>query len=216
MVYNKPADQITKGERKASKAITFGLLYGGTPRGLAERAGLSVSDVTQVVDNFYRNFPGLQQFITEIKAKALEDRHVLTPFGRIRDLNQVLLSRGEFSAGRQAINTPIQSAASDIGLVVMYYLNRMIFHYKMQSRVIFGVHDSVLLDIHPDELDQITQWTKEGFQILQKTPLAKYRMFKILPIIGELVIGDNWAAVEGTNENYNPDAEILCSSLGDN
>jgi DNA polymerase-1 len=215
MVYNKPASKITKGERKASKAITFGLLYGGSPKGLAARSGLSVTDVKKVVKNLFDNFPGLEKFIEETKSKAIQQKYVETPFGRIRDLSNVLLAQGEWSAARQAVNTPIQSAASDIGLVIMYYLNKMIYYYKMKSRVIFGVHDSVILDIHPDEVETIIQYTQEAFQILQKTPLAKYRLFKILPIIGELVIGPSWAEVEGTNENFNPDKVILCSSIGE-
>lgn len=213
LIYGKSPDKVTQGERKASKAITFGLLYGGSPSGLAQRAGLTIPAVKKVIKELYAQYPGLERSIRESQEKALAAGGVTTPFGRFRDLKSLMTAYGMSDAARKAINTPIQSAASDIGLVIMYHVNNRIYQHQRKSSVIFGVHDSVLIDIAPLEVSYVASYVQQAFMFLSKTPLATYRLFNALPITGELIIGKSWAAVEDTNENYDPVRVIPCSSL---
>jgi len=213
LIYNKPTNKVTKAERKASKAITLGLLYGGSPAGLAQRSGLSIPTVRSVIVELFNHYPGLERSIIESQENALSAGMITSPFGRVRDLKAIILKYGERDAARKAINTPIQSAASDVGLVIMYNCNHRIEEFGLNSTVTFGVHDSVLTDIYPGEKGLVTEYVQESFRLLHKTPLAKYRLFSKLPITGQLVLGKCWAEVEDTNEFYNPTDIIDCSSI---
>lgn len=213
--FRKPKDQVTAGERKKSKGVTFGLLYGGSPAGLAARTGLDVKAVEEILQEFFHSFPKLMDFIERTKKEGIREGYVSTPTGRIRDLRGLILQRGESDAERKAINTPIQGTASDVALIIMLNTARRLRELKMKSRVIFGVHDSVLLDIHPEELDRVPQVVQDAFLQIGHSPLADLELFPKLPLVGELVIGKTWAHVESTNENYDKEGNLTypCTSI---
>lgn len=212
--FDKPAEEVSAKERKASKPITFGLLYGGSTKGLSERSGLPEAQVAKGVSLFYKRFTKLNEFIETQKYLAVETGQSSTPLGRIRSLKDLIDEEGERSAERKGINTPIQGTASDVMLVIINSVFRQIEKAKLQSGVIFGVHDSSAHDVHPKELDPYVAIVRQAFRELGDTPLGDFRLWKHLPLTGEFIIGDTWASVESTNEEfYNPIAKYECSSL---
>lgn len=213
--FGKPKEEITSAERKKSKGITFGLLYGGSPAGLAQRTGLNVDAVEEILEKFFHGFPTLMSYIETTKLDGVTNGYVVTPTGRIRDLKGLIASRGEHDAERKAINTPIQGTASDVALIIMLNTAEQLRKQGMQSRVIFGVHDSVLLDIHPAEVDLIPPIVQSAFEQIQISPIGQLPLFPKLPLVGELVIGKSWAHIESTNENYDPDHNLTfpCTSI---
>ena len=213
MVFGKPEEEITSAERKASKAITFGLLYGGSDKGLATRAGLPVQQVTFVRQSFLSTFSGVNRYLETTKNDAIRTGWVESPLGRRRNIRHVYLREGEHGAGRKATNTPIQGTASDIMLFINNEVTRML-EAEFQSRPIFGVHDSTVLDIHPKEVDVVGRAVQQAFINLDSTPLADFPLFNKLPVIGELILGKSWAHTESTNEAYKPEETLVvqCSS----
>lgn len=202
MLYGIPMEEITSFQRKKSKGITFGLLYGGSPAGLAKRGIAPESEIKQVVKKFYGKFPALAHYIEQQKEEAITTGQSTSPLGRIRNLQTLIETEGESSAERKGINTPIQGTASDIMLQIISVVFDIVVANKLQSTPIFGVHDSSLHDVHPEEIDEMTYAVRQGFHSLNETPLAKLELWPDLPITGEFILGQTWAHVESTNEAY--------------
>jgi len=213
LCFEKTEEEITSAERKASKKITFGLLYGGSSKGLAARAGLPVQRVDKIIKVFFSKFPRLAQWFEEQRYQVITERHVTTVFGRTRDLTPELLLEGPSGAYRKAVNTPIQSLASDCMLVVLRTVYGLLREHRFDSRPIFGVHDSLLLDVAPGEEEAVGDFVQEGFRSLWDTPLSSDLPFwKDLPLTGEFILGPTWASVESTNAAYAPTFQLPCSS----
>lgn len=218
MVFGMEQDEITDTLRKASKKVTFGLLYGGSPRGISQRAGLKMDDIVQVLDVFFSQFPDLARWFKMMKRLSLTEDFVVTPFGRKRNIAEVLVAEGENGAYRKAVNTPNQSTASDAMLVVLWGIfKRLVAHRPpLRTRPIFGVHDSLVLEIGPGEEDIVAEIVQDSFKDLWQTPLRDLPLFELLPLVGELKMGPSWASVEETNEGYAPEREWKCTSKGGN
>lgn len=214
-VYHQKPEDITATQRKRSKAITFGLLYGGSVDGLAKRAGMSEKDVEYVVYSFFNEFTTLRYWMDSLISESTSTRSITTPTGRIRNLTQLIAIEGLSSAERKMVNTPIQGTASDIALSIMILVAKKFRELRMRSRVLFGVHDSILIDFHPDEVAEGAIIVQSGFEQLKNSPLAELELWGKLPFVGELVIGDSWAAVESTNDAYSPISKIPCSTHPD-
>jgi uracil-DNA glycosylase family 4 len=214
VVYGIKPQDITPFQRKKSKGVTFGLLYGGGAKGLSERIGVEESEVKKVIKSFYGLFPKLAAYIEEQKDLAITTGQSVTPLGRIRDLSNLIADEGESSAQRKGINTPIQGTASDVNLIIMNHILARVMKLNLQSSPVFGVHDSSVHDIHPDEVRVYSEIVQDAFHSLSRTPLAKLRLWKTLPLTGELLLGPTWASVESTCEGfYNPISRLECSSL---
>lgn len=210
-----PKDQVDATRRKKSKAITFGLIYGGSTQGLANRAMLSEDAVEHVLRRISENFPDLWKYIEKTKRLGIRNQEIFTLFGKRRSLRSLILISGEKDAARKAINTPVQGTASEITLFLMLKISKALYDHYKESMVIFGVHDSILLDIHPDEVDDVAFYTQQAFRELGDTALSRMPLYPSLPIVGELILGKSWAHIESTNESYDKDhnLEFPCSSL---
>lgn len=212
LAFGLPADDINAIQRKASKAVTFGLLYGGSINGIAGRAGLPTRQVKQVMGVYENEFPDLMNYLEKTRKLGINTQQSVSLFGRTRDLSSIIANEGEWGAERKAINTPIQSLASDLNLVILNTLDSKLRERHLKSRPLFLVHDSIVGEMYPGEDDSLAECVRAGFRALWFTPLAERPLFEKLPIIGELILGPNWAAVESTNENYDPVKVYPCSS----
>lgn len=220
MILRKDPSLVTSTERKASKKITFGILYGGTPKGLAERAGLSEKRVIEVLRVFRTEFPQLSRWLAdqavfvEKHGQGGEAVRITSPFGRIRKLSPGgIEGHGFGTATRQAVNTPIQSLASDIMLLVLRATTREIREKGLSSRPLFGVHDSLVFDVHDGEAEAFLKILENAFHSIGDSPLANLPLFPKLPILGDAALGPSWASVEETNGAYGPIATRRYSSL---
>lgn len=214
IIFKKKPEDVTSGERKKSKGVTFGLLYGGSAAGLADRVGVSEQEVTKILKEFFEAFPVLNKWIKRVKADSIKAGYVETVTGRRRDLTPIILSEGVRSAERKAINTPVQGAASDVALMILNYIGSTLRKSGLKSRPGFGVHDSVFVEIYPGETDRVARVVQEGFESVGESPLARLPLWKELPLIGEFIVGPTWAAVESTNEAYSPLDKFECSTHG--
>lgn len=208
----KEEDKITATERKAIKAITFGLLYGGSPGGLAKRAGLREKQVRQVLKVYESQFPRLMAYLKHIEDVVTPTGVVTLPFGRKRDLTARLKLYGNRDVYRKVVNTPIQGTASECMAVILRETDFQLRSRRMNSRPLFLVHDSMMLEIYPGEEDEVVEVVQGAFQKLAETPLQQFELFGTVPLVGDFVIGETWAAVESTNEAYNPRSTHPCSS----
>lgn len=212
LVYAIPLDQVTKEQRTNSKQIVFGLMYGGQPRGLAARLGVDVREVEYVVNSFFGKFPVLLRWLEEQKYRGVADKQITTLFGRVRDFRDALVYEDAMAVERKAVNSPVQGTASDVMLIIMDKIYTECLRLGLKSRPIFGVHDSTIIDIHPDEVDQIAGVVDSGFKAIALSPLGELDAWGGLAITGELILGKTWASVENTSEYYKPERLFAVSS----
>ena len=211
-VYNKPREEISPAQRKKSKGVTFGLLYGGSEAGLAKRVGVPERMVAKLVKNFYQRMPDLGRWLSETGMEGVNKKGIHTLFGRYRSFNQLMWKEGPNSVRRKAVNTPIQGTASDITLHIMADFVELLKKRGAKSFPLFGVHDSTLIWIAKDEVELVAECVQQAFLMLKNSPLADLELWPYLPIIGELVVGKTWAEVESTNGHYKPIASYPCTS----
>jgi uracil-DNA glycosylase family 4 len=213
-LYKKPPEQVTAVERKKSKAITFGVLYGGSPEGLATRTSFAIKEIREAQHLFETAFPTLMSWLRRVEDQGTAALRLTTLLGRTRELESVLLSEGESGVRRKCANSHIQSLASDINLMIAAEIVERFRVGRLESKFLFLVHDSILLDIHPDEVTRVAAIVQASYRAFwQGTPLEELPLISRLPIIGELIIGPSWASVESTNESYGPSRTWPCSSL---
>jgi len=144
----KDTDPVLKKKRQAAKSVTFGILYGQTPQGLADKLGISVEEAEQIIESFYQQFPKVREWVERIHQTLKKYRAVWTPVGRIRRFS--ILNSEAF---RQAQNFPIQSFASDITLSGAVEVNKQI--KKLGAKVIGLVHDSIVCEVPEDKVDEV-------------------------------------------------------------
>jgi DNA polymerase-1 len=198
-VYGKPEDQISKLERTYAKSTTFGILYGAGPSKIAEQAKCSVKDATAFIEEYFKLFPTLKKWIMQQKAYAQKHLYVKSLFGRIRRLPDAA-SRNEAmreAALRRAINTPIQSDASDITLYGLTRIHSFLNSFPhadhtKPSRLRGSVHDSILVTVHEDDLEQIASTIK--FDILE-SPNIDFILKSGVKLQSEISVGKNWGSV---------------------
>jgi DNA polymerase-1 len=195
-VYGKPEDQISKMERTYAKSTTFGILYGAGPAKIAEQVGCSITQATNFIEEYFRLFPTLKRWIIIQKAFAQKHLYVRSLFGRTRFLPDAN-SPNEFNrehALKRAINTPIQADASDITLYgltkIASYLNS--FPHtdpKQPSRLRASVHDSILISVHKDDIEEVAYNIKTN--ILEK-PDLDFLIKTGVSLRAEVSIGPTW------------------------
>jgi len=214
VLFKKNREDISAGERKKSKGVTFGLLYGGGPPYLAKKAGTSVVEVKKIMKDWFSNFPRASTYLDEMKKEGIKSKLVKTIFGRQRPLRDVVIVEGIHRAQRIAVNSPIQGTASDLNLMVLLYTANFLRREGLKSRPFMAVHDSSLLEVAEGEALHVAKGIQQGFETILDSPLGDLPLAKDIPFQGELAIGKSWAEVESTAEDYyDPDIIYPMNSL---
>ncbi|MCH5234851.1 MAG: DNA polymerase I [Muribaculaceae bacterium] len=153
-IYHKNPDEVTADERRHAKTANFGILYGISAFGLAQRLGIPRSDAKYIIDNYFETFPTIKRYMHDSVENARDNGYVSTKMGRKRRLPDINsknpVVRGY--AERNAINAPIQGSAADIIKVAMVDIYREFKEKNLKSRMIMQVHDELNFDVYPEEL----------------------------------------------------------------
>lgn len=206
--FGKSEKDVTKQERFVAKSVNFGgVLYGGSAKGIATRIHVAPAVVAKVQEWYKEEFVELTDWIEGQKDLAVKTSQVTTYFGRIRSLEGLRWDQKR----RIGVNTAVQSVASDVMLFIVTKLATLLRKHKLQSKILFPVHDELLLDIKRTELDQVVTLLKQAFKDVIKTPLGQLELASTLPISGILEYGESWLYVK--NEKYQPEGKIKISSL---
>ena len=156
-IYHKPLDQVTGDERRKAKTANFGILYGISAFGLAQRLNIPREEAKMLIDGYYTTFPQVRDYIDRSIAQAREKGYVTTLYGRRRMLPDIN-SRNAVVRGfseRNAINAPIQGTAADVIKLAMVRIYRRFQQEGIQSKMILQVHDELNFDVIPSELDRV-------------------------------------------------------------
>ena len=184
-IYKKPLEEVTRDERTKSKRANFGIIYGITVFGLAERLDIPREEAKMLIDGYFQTFPQVHDYMEKSKEIARQQGYVTTLFGRRRylpDINSHNATVRGF-AERNAINAPIQGTAADIIKVAMIRIHQRFKAEGIRSKMILQVHDELNFSVYPEEKEQVERIVLEEMQ--NAFPLA-------VPLVADSGFGQNW------------------------
>ena len=184
-VFHVPIEEVTKEQRSRAKAVNFGIIYGMSAFGLAERMEISRSEASEIIKKYFEEYAGIKEYMNRSIAIAREKGYAETILGRRRYLRDINSANGTMRsfAERNAINAPIQGSSADMIKIAMISIQRELDRLKMQSKMILQVHDELVFDAHLDELDTLKGIVND--MMVNALPLS-------VPVIVEINTGENW------------------------
>ena len=184
-VYGVAMDEVTKEMRRNAKAVNFGIIYGMSAFGLAERLGISRSEASQIIKNYFKEYIGIQEYIDKQVDFAKQHGYVETMLGRRRYLKDINAGNSVVRsfAERNAINAPIQGTSADMIKIAMANIHNEMMNNNMKSKMILQVHDELVFDVSKDELNHLSDIVKD--KMINALPLC-------VPIEVNLNTGTNW------------------------
>ncbi len=184
-VYGIPLDEVSREQRSKSKMVNFGIVYGISAFGLAQRLNISRTESADLIKAYNSEYPGIHKYMEKTIAFAQEHGYVETLTGRrryLRDINSRNATvRG--AAERNAINSPIQGTAADMIKLAMARIHRDLEKGEFQTRMILQVHDELVFELEPIEKEEITKIVEEGMK--NALPMD-------VPIEVDIGVGANW------------------------
>jgi DNA polymerase-1 len=184
-IYKKPIEEVTRDERTKSKRANFGIIYGITVFGLAERLDIPRDEAKMLIDGYFDTFPQVHDYMEKSKEVAREKGYVTTLFGRRRylpDINSHNATVRGF-AERNAINAPIQGTAADIIKVAMIRIFNRFKAEGISSKMILQVHDELNFSVFPEEKEKVESIVLEEMQNALNLSV---------PLVADSGFGQNW------------------------
>ncbi|MEE1089309.1 MAG: DNA polymerase I [Bacteroidaceae bacterium] len=184
-IFKKELSEVTADERRKAKTANFGIIYGISAFGLAERMGVSRTEAKQLIDEYFITYPGVKAYMDRSIAMAREEGFTTTLWQRrcyLPDINSHNATVRGY-AERNAINAPIQGTAADIIKVAMVRIHKRMQAEGVQSRMILQVHDELNFSVPPHEKETIQRIVIEEMQAA-----AQLRV----PLIADCGWGENW------------------------
>jgi DNA polymerase-1 len=186
-VYGVPEEEVTREQRYKAKSVNFGIIYGQGAFGLAENLGISRTEAKAIIDNYRKEFPGINRFMEDTVEFAKAQGYVQTLMGRkrwLRDINSSNFTVRGF-AERNAINSPIQGTAADMIKLAMIRIHLRMKKEAMASRMIMQVHDELVFDALRGEAEELRNLILE--EMSDALPLPND-----VPVVAEAGTGENW------------------------
>ena len=184
-IFGVAPEQVSKEERSRAKVANFGIIYGISAFGLSQRMGLSRKDSKEFIETYFATYPGIKEYMEKTIAQGREQGYVETIFGRKRylpDINSRNANLRSFNE-RNAINAPLQGSAADIIKIAMINLHKRMQEMRLKSKLILQVHDELVLDVVPEELELLSGLVKETMESVVELKV---------PLIAECGYGKNW------------------------
>ncbi len=173
-MYGVPMDEVTKEQRSDAKRINFGLMYGRGARSLSAQLGTDEERGRQLIDEYFANYPKVQRFLQRTANRAMRDRTLRTLAGRVRKFGNVPVADDRGAMRREAMNYPIQGAASDIAKLALGYVREEL--EGLDARLINCIHDEFVVECAEDISGEVSEKTRgamirAGEEILTRVPV---------------------------------------------
>ena len=184
-IFGIPHEEVTQDMRRIAKTANFGIMYGISAFGLAQRLRISRKDAQKIIDDYFAGFPSILSFIEDTKAAARETGYVETLFGRRRYIPEINSKNGTIRAlaERNAVNAPIQGTSADIIKLAMTAVDSKMEEAGMRSRMVLQIHDELVFDAVPEEIDALKRIVTEQMENVVKLSV---------PLTVDCNYGKNW------------------------
>jgi DNA polymerase-1 len=185
-VFNVPAEKVTPEMRRVAKTVNFGVIYGMSDYGLEQATSFTREEAARFIASYFEKYPGVRKYIEDTKRQARELGYVQTVMGRRRYIPEINSPNRQVreAAERMAINMPVQGTSADIIKIAMVNLYREIRKRLLRSKMLLQVHDELVFEVPPEELDILKQLI---FEIMPNA--LKLRV----PLKVDIKVGKNWA-----------------------
>ncbi|TDQ16947.1 DNA polymerase I [Algoriphagus boseongensis] len=184
-IFKVPLEEVTSDMRRKAKTANFGIIYGISAFGLAQRLSIPRTEAKEIIDAYFTEFPAVKEYMDGAIEKARKDEYVETILGRrryLRDINSRNMTMRGF-AERNAINAPLQGSAADLIKVAMIHVYDWMKKEKLKSKMILQVHDELVFDAHKDEVELLKKNIPGLMSNAIKLPV---------PIEVEVGVGSDW------------------------
>ena len=184
-VFKKPIEEVTRDERRKAKTANFGIIYGISAFGLAQRMEVSRAEAKELIDNYFQTYPKVREYMDKSIATAREQGYIETLFGRRRYLPDIHSANSVVRgyAERNAINAPIQGTAADLIKLAMIGIGRRFEAEGIRSKMILQVHDELNFTVLPEEIEKVRRIVVEEME-------GVYTMR--VPLVADCGTGANW------------------------
>ena len=184
-VFGQSVESVTGEQRRAAKAINFGLMYGMSAFGLARQLGIGRGEAQDYIALYFSRYPGVRDFMERVRARAREDGYVETVFGRRLYLPEIASRNQGQRAGaeRAAINAPMQGTAADIIKRAMISVDDWLGQQSPRALMLMQVHDELVFEVDADFVDVLLREVKSRME-----SAAELRV----PLVVDCGVGDNW------------------------
>ena len=187
-VFGKAIEEVTADERRRAKAVNFGIIYGQSAFGLSQNLGIGRKDAAQIIEEYFKAYPGIKTYMDTTINFAKENGYVETLLGRRRYLRDI--NSGNFTvrgfAERNAINAPIQGSAADMIKLAMIKIHNALkdpANGIVHSKMILQVHDELVFDAHKDEIELLKPLVVKNMETAMEL---------LTPVVAEVGVGNNW------------------------
>ncbi|MEM1324493.1 MAG: DNA polymerase I [Bacteroidota bacterium] len=186
LVFDTPYEEVNSDQRRAAKTINFAIIYGAGATNIAKQLDIKRTDAAEMIENYYKQYKGLNRYVQESIKTAQEQGYVTTLLGRRRYLRDINSRNGNIRAHaeRNAMNTPIQGTAADMIKIAMINIHRAFQEEDIQSKMILQVHDELVFDTLRSELEQV----KEIVVREMRNAMPDLQV----PILVEAGVGEHW------------------------
>ncbi len=184
-IFGIDIEEVTADHRRIAKTANFGIMYGISAFGLSQRLHIGRAEAKKIIDDYFMNFPAISSYINDTIAVARETGYVETIFGRRRYLPDINSKNGTARAlaERNAVNAPIQGTSADIIKLAMVNVDRRLASEGLRSRMVLQIHDELMFDAIPSEVETLTRIVKEEMENVVKLSV---------PLTVECNYGNNW------------------------
>lgn len=194
-VHGVGIEHVTSSMRRSAKAVSFGILYGQSPFGLAKALGISRGEAGEFIDQYFAKYPKVREFIAQTLIDCRRDGFVKTLSGRkrilkgIRDFETLDENKKKqlLEPERMAINTVIQGTAADMIKMAMIAVDRRLQETKLQANMLLQIHDELVFEVAPQQVDAVAKMVRDEMSTVM--PLK-------VPIQVDVKVGNNWAECE--------------------
>lgn len=184
-IYNVPITEVTQLMRRNAKTVNFGILYGMSAFGLADRLHIPQKEARELIENYFSSFPKIDEYLDNTLQFARDKGYVETLFGRRRYIRDINSANGILrkASERNAINAPIQGTAADLIKLAMIRIYNALKERKLKSKMILQVHDELVFDVPMEELEEVKKVVVD---------LMTHVLDLNVPLSVEISEGKNW------------------------
>ena len=184
-IWHVDLDKVTKDQRRAAKAINFGIIYGQGPQGLSKAAGVPFEEAKQFIAEYFHVYSGIREYLDQTKALAHAQGYVETLFGRRRPLSDINspLPQLRAAAERMAINMPVQGTSADLIKLAMIEIAKELPSFSRVAKMLLQVHDELVFEVPENEVAKFAPRITEIMESVEKIGV---------PIVVEAKAGKNW------------------------